>query len=73
MSDPYLRIMPTATQTLDYLGDGEHNAVSEQWSRRFLDRHPELHKMKQKPIELAKVLRTIEVGYSTVRGSCVRL
>jgi hypothetical protein len=40
----------------DYIGDGEPNAVSEQWSRRFLDRHPELHKMKQKPIELARKL-----------------
>jgi Tc5 transposase DNA-binding domain len=38
----------------DYTGGGEHPVVSEHWSHCFLLWHPELHKMKQKPIELAR-------------------
>jgi hypothetical protein len=40
----------------NYIGDGEPNVMSEQWSQRFLDQYLELHKMKQKPIKLIRKL-----------------
>jgi Tc5 transposase DNA-binding domain len=38
----------------DHINDGEHPTVGEHWSHHFLLRHPELHKMKQKPIKLVR-------------------
>jgi Tc5 transposase DNA-binding domain len=40
----------------DYTGDGEPLIVSVEWPRRFIERQPDLHKMRQKPIELVRKL-----------------
>jgi DDE superfamily endonuclease/Tc5 transposase DNA-binding domain len=40
----------------DYTGDGEPPVVSAEWPRRFIERQPDLHKMRQKPIELVRKL-----------------
>jgi hypothetical protein len=50
------QLVGTANSILkqDHRGGGEPPVVGEHWSHRFLLRHPELHKMKQKPIELAR-------------------
>jgi len=50
------QVVSTANSILrqDYTGDGEPPVVGEHWSHRFSLRHPELHKMRQKPIELAR-------------------
>jgi DDE superfamily endonuclease/Tc5 transposase DNA-binding domain len=50
------QVINTANSILrqDHTGDGEAPVVGEHWSHRFNLRHPELHKMKQKPIELAR-------------------
>jgi Tc5 transposase DNA-binding domain len=50
------QLVSTANSILkqDYIGGGESPVVGEHWSYRFLHRHPELYKMKQKPIELER-------------------
>jgi Tc5 transposase DNA-binding domain len=47
-------LVSTANSILkqDYHGGGKPPVVGEHWSHRFLHRHPDLHKMRQKPIEL---------------------
>jgi Tc5 transposase DNA-binding domain len=40
----------------DHTSDSEPPTVSQTWPYRFLQRHPEVYKMKQKPIELARKL-----------------
>ena len=51
-------LLSTANAILkqDHIGDGEPAIVSQPWAYRFLQRHPELHKMRQKPIELVRKL-----------------
>jgi Tc5 transposase DNA-binding domain len=36
----------------DHQGSGSAPVVGQHWAQRFLNRHPELHKAKQKPLEL---------------------
>jgi Tc5 transposase DNA-binding domain len=52
------QLLNTANSILkqDYIGDGEPPVVSVEWPRRFIERQPDLHKMRQKPIELVRKL-----------------
>ena len=40
----------------DYIGDGSILTVDRNWVVHFLNRHPELHKVKQKSLELERKL-----------------
>jgi Tc5 transposase DNA-binding domain len=40
----------------DHTEEGPAPTVGDHWPRRFLDRHPELRKAKQKPLELERKL-----------------
>jgi Tc5 transposase DNA-binding domain len=40
----------------DHTDSGSVPSVGSHWARRFLSRHPELHKAKQKPLELERKL-----------------
>jgi DDE superfamily endonuclease len=54
----YDRISLVANAILaeDYTNNDHTPSVGKHWARRFLDRHPELHKAKQKPLELERKL-----------------
>jgi hypothetical protein len=40
----------------DHIEEGPAPTVGDHWPRRFLNRHPELRKAKQKPLELQRKL-----------------
>jgi Tc5 transposase DNA-binding domain len=46
----------------DHTDDDLPPSVGSHWARRFLNRHPELHKARQKPLELERALSELALS-----------